>query len=86
MEDLVDSAYMITNASSLFTSSKGVVDNGTKVLNDINAAITNLEERIKEMDRELPDLRNVTDVADHHSSVLKNRVNNTMLHDAWIFL
>lgn len=75
MEDILETAKYIANASNEFFLARDLLNNrAPKVLTDIVQARENIEYRILDIDRTLPELRNATSLAEHHTNILRNRV------------
>ncbi|KAJ8738019.1 hypothetical protein PYW08_000614 [Mythimna loreyi] len=76
MTDLIDAGYDIGNSTFFNVVAAEVVDNSSKALGDINTANQDMVDRLTELEEKMPELRNLTDVAYQHTSMLRNRADN----------
>ncbi|XP_049703370.2 laminin subunit alpha [Helicoverpa armigera] len=76
MQDLIDAGYDIGNGTFYNLVAATVVDNSTKALDSIRTANQDMIDRLEDLEVKLPDLRNLTEVANHHTYMLRNRADN----------
>lgn len=74
MQDLIDSATFINNATLFTLISDGIVKNSSKALEDIKNINEQIENRLALSGDELPELNSLKDVALDHAKKLRYRV------------
>ena len=74
MTDLIDAGYDIGNGTYFNLVAGGIVNNSTKALDNIRQTNQDMVDRLADLEEKLPELRNLTEVANHHTYMLRNRV------------
>lgn len=74
MKDLIDAAIDINNATFWTIKVGNIVQNASKVLEEVNNTNGNVKDSLDMIADKLPELTNLTDEALNHARNLRNRV------------
>ncbi|KAH9634640.1 hypothetical protein HF086_000612 [Spodoptera exigua] len=76
MKDLIDAGYDIGNGTFHNLVAGTIVQNSTRALENIGTTNQNMVDRLADLEKDLPDLRNLTQVARQHTDMLRFRADN----------